>query len=124
MKDKQGQLVSQLQQNGAHFNDLVPKIEQLPVLKLMWTDAELDDAYDSEAELEKLGLAVHYKNPENDQSEKEHYAITDWRLDKLLVPENKYWNRDMFRLINQLSSQVTVDLSKYPLPEILQLRTE
>jgi hypothetical protein len=30
----------------------------------------------------------------------------------------------MFRLINQLSSQVSVDLTKYPLPEILQLRTE
>jgi hypothetical protein len=30
----------------------------------------------------------------------------------------------MFRLINQLSSQVTVDISKFPLPDILQLRTE
>lgn len=40
-----------------------------------------------------------------------------------------YWltklgNRDMFRLICRLSSQVTVDISKFPLPEVLQLRTE
>jgi hypothetical protein len=38
--------------------------------------------------------------------------------------ENETWNRDMFRLIDQLSSQVTVDISKFPLPDILQLRTE
>ncbi len=30
----------------------------------------------------------------------------------------------MFRLINELSSQVSVDISKFPLPEVLQLRTE
>ena len=34
--------------------------------------------------------------------------------------ENQYWNRDVFRLINQLTSQVTVDISKFPLTEILQ----
>jgi hypothetical protein len=38
--------------------------------------------------------------------------------------ENKYWNRDMFRLINALTSQVTVDISKFPLPEILQLHSD
>jgi hypothetical protein len=36
---------------------------------------------------------------------------------------NQYWNGDMFRLLSQLSAQVTVDISKFPLPEILQLRT-
>jgi hypothetical protein len=30
----------------------------------------------------------------------------------------------MFRLINELSSQVSVDISEFPLPEVLQLRTE
>ncbi len=30
----------------------------------------------------------------------------------------------MFRLICELASQVTVDISKYPLPEVLNLRTE
>jgi len=36
------------------------------------------------------------------------------------VADNQYWNRDIFRLINQLTSQVTVDISKFPLTEILQ----
>jgi hypothetical protein len=36
------------------------------------------------------------------------------------VADNQYWNRDVFRLINQLTSQVTVDISKFPLTEILQ----
>lgn len=40
------------------------------------------------------------------------------------APENSAWNRDMFRLIEQLTSQVTVDFSKFPLPEILQLHTQ
>jgi hypothetical protein len=30
----------------------------------------------------------------------------------------------MFRLINELSSEVSVDISKFPLPEVVQLRTE
>jgi hypothetical protein len=34
--------------------------------------------------------------------------------------DNQYWNRDMFRLINQLTSQVTVDVSKFSLTEILR----
>jgi hypothetical protein len=36
------------------------------------------------------------------------------------IADNQYWNRDVFRLINQLTSQVTVDISKFPLTEILQ----
>ena len=39
-------------------------------------------------------------------------------------PQNQYWNRDMFRLINALTSQVTVDISKFPIPEILQLHSD
>jgi hypothetical protein len=39
-------------------------------------------------------------------------------------PNDEYWNRDMFRLIGSLTSQVTVDISKFPLPEILQLHSD
>jgi hypothetical protein len=46
------------------------------------------------------------------------YRIADDK--KNLGTDNQYWNRDVFRLINQLTSQVTVDISKFPLTEILQ----
>jgi hypothetical protein len=39
------------------------------------------------------------------------------------VPENEYWNRDVFRLIAALTAQVTVDTSKYPIANILQLNS-
>jgi hypothetical protein len=35
--------------------------------------------------------------------------------------EDPTWNRDVFRLISQLIAQVTVDISKFPIPTILQL---
>jgi hypothetical protein len=50
---------------------------------------------------------------------KTEYLIADASSPNL--PENQYWNRDMFRLIGQLTSQVTVDISKFPLPTTLQL---
>ena len=49
-----------------------------------------------------------------------NYEIAD--ANNPQVPENQYWNRDMFRLVNQLTAQVTVDISKFPLPGILQLQ--
>jgi len=116
MTSKLGQLQSQLQQAGAHFNDLVPKIEQIPVLKLTWKDGELEKAQNSKSDLEALGLAVDYR--------RQNFLITDPKLEDSSIPQNAYWNRDMFRLINELGSQVSVDISKFPLPEILQLRTE
>jgi hypothetical protein len=36
------------------------------------------------------------------------------------TPEEMSWNRDLFRLISQITSQVTVDISKFPLPLLLQ----
>ena len=116
---------------GAPIKKAIPLIEQLPVLKLMWTETELANAQNSsEAELSRAGLAVQYGNPlpEESVNEKEHYLITDPKPGGLpgepFVSENLYWNRDMFRLINELSAQVSVDISKFPLPEVLQLRTE
>jgi hypothetical protein len=40
------------------------------------------------------------------------------------TPEEMYWNRDLFRLISQITAQVTVDISKFPLPSLLQLHTD
>jgi hypothetical protein len=40
------------------------------------------------------------------------------------TPEEQSWNRDVFRLISQITSQVTVDISKFPLPQILQLHSD
>jgi hypothetical protein len=126
------------------FNQLVPAIEQLPVLRLTW-DAQPDSADSQQAaggarpailptpaedhdDVTGLGLSVNYR--------KQFYWITDADVSETAEAayktqtgaewprENQYWNRDMFRLINQLSAQVTVDISKFPLPEILQLRTE
>jgi hypothetical protein len=88
-----------------HFVDAVPTIERLPALRLKW-------------EPEDRGavplVQVSYMGTE--------YFIADSRVPD--APENQYWNRDMFRLIGQLTAQVTVDISKFPLPDILQLRTQ
>jgi hypothetical protein len=98
------------------FKNLVPQIEQVPVLKLKWPDGRPHDA----EQLFELGMALKYRDHD--------YFVADSEESgsgiSAFIPENKYWNRDMFRLINELSSQVSIDPSKYPLPEILQLRTE
>ncbi len=94
------------------FSQLVPGIERLPVLQLIWPGGTtLPDPY----------TAVVYGH--------QTYAIndrppTDDNPDNPFAQENQYWNRDMFRLICELASQVTVDISKFPLPEVLNLRTE
>jgi len=100
--------------SGAYINAVIPKIEQLPVLKLTWKDGKPPD----EMQLAELGLTVKYRGRD--------YIVADSKqgLAGAEVPGNTYWNRDMFRLITELSSQVSVDISKFPLPEVLQLRTE
>jgi hypothetical protein len=101
------------QEATAHtFSQLVPSIERLPVLQLIWpAGTKLPDPY----------TAVVYGH--------QTYAINDRpptedNPNNPFAQENQYWNRDMFRLICELASQVTVDISKFPLPEVLQLRTE
>jgi hypothetical protein len=110
------------------FSYLVPPIERLPVLRLSWP-ADVNPSVGSSASgARELGLAVNYRGKE--------YVVADVDPAKVVdidprhpsptdfARENETWNRDMFRLINELSSQVTVDISKFPLPEILQLRTD
>ena len=87
------------------FSQAVPPIEQIPLLQLQWADR--NEVKEPLVELSYQGKDFLVTDPENPSD-----------------PENQYWNRDMFRLINALTSQVTVDISKFPLPEILQLHSD
>jgi hypothetical protein len=89
-----------------HFKGEVPRVEQIPLLTLTWKDR---------GQLAESPLAeVSYRGRD--------YMIAD--PNDPASPQNQYWNRDMFRLINALTSQVTVDISKFPIPEILQLHSD
>lgn len=123
------------------FKGLLPTIERLPVLQLDWSSKNQPNDEEKKnylpplataGDLKEAGFAVHYGNRD--------FLVTDANLSSIdwakcennsaakdltcYAKENQFWNRDMFRLINELSSQVTVDISKFPLPNILQLRTE
>jgi hypothetical protein len=50
------------------------------------------------------------------------YMIADPRSDNPLKESS--WNRDNFRIITQLVALITVDISKFPPQQILQLRTQ
>jgi len=84
------------------FEDLVPAMEQIPTIRIRKA---------SNQSTEPPLVELNYNKTE--------YLIADASSPNL--PENQYWNRDMFRLIGQLTSQVTVDISKFPLPTTLQL---
>jgi hypothetical protein len=83
------------------FLKAVPVIEQLPILRL--TGSSSDEAMGPIIQLNYRG---------------KNFRIAD--ENSTVGTDNQYWNRDVFRLINQLTSQVTVDISKFPLTEILQ----
>ena len=102
------------------FSQLVPPIERLPVLRLTWPSNVKPPVSHFAGYARDYGLSVNYRGHD--------YVVADVDPDSVdptqFARENETWNRDMFRLINQLSSQVTVDIFKFPLPDILQLRTE
>jgi hypothetical protein len=79
----------------------VPAIERIPLLRLTGTREE---------EQAEPVVQLSYRGKE--------YRIIDEKTS--VGTDNQYWNRDVFRLINQLTSLVTVDISKFPLTEILQ----
>ena len=87
------------QQNS--FKSLVPVVEQRPLLRLNWRaeDSVLDPL-----------VILNY--------ESRNYLITDITDPK--TPEETSWNRDLFRLISEIAAQVTVDISKFPVPLLLQ----
>lgn len=93
--------------NHLRFTDVVPQSERHPVLRLKWGPR---------ANILPPLVEVTYG--------KENYMVTDASEPATLGPASEYsWNRDVFRLICLLTAQVTVDISKFPLPEILQLHT-
>jgi hypothetical protein len=83
--------------------DNVPKIERLPILRLKW---------DKDEKLLSPVVDLDYRG--------KYYQITD--RDSSSLDEKASWNRDVFRLLIQLSSQVSIDISKYPLPTTLQVQ--
>jgi hypothetical protein len=83
------------------FIDAVPAIERVPLLRM--TGA-------SENQETQPIIQVSYRG--------KNYRIVDEKSADVM--DNQYWNRDLFRLIGQLTSQVTVDISKFQLTEILQ----
>ncbi len=90
--------------NPQPFQADVPRLEQMPVLRLQWRGVETVNPL----------VSVSYRG--------NSYSVTDPSPPH--IEANATWNRDMFRLIEGLSSQVTVDISKFPLPEILQLHSD
>lgn len=87
------------QQNS--FKSLVPVVEQRPLLRITWNSEQ--------SVLDPL-IQLNYGNRE--------FMITDITDPK--SPEETSWNRDLFRLISEIAAQVTVDISKFPVPLLLQ----
>jgi hypothetical protein len=89
--------------DGKKFSENIPSVERLPLLTLQGGG-------------EQPLIKVSYAG--------KTYEIANTRDEGEKAVGNEYWDRDVFRLVNQLSSQVTVDISKFPLPSILQLSVQ
>ncbi len=103
------------------FSDVVPRIEQQPIITLTWKPED--------SVIAPL-VQLTYRN--------QQYLVTDVKAAGKGAPnapangqrapalpdDNAAWNRDSFRLISQLAAQVTVDISKFPVPTILQLTAQ
>jgi hypothetical protein len=81
----------------------IPETELRPILRLKW-DGEHADLLPSLVSLDYQGQS---------------YQVTDPVTGK--VDESASWNRDVFRLLAELATQVSVDISKFPLPTTLQV---
>jgi hypothetical protein len=97
-------------QMAQHFNDAIPDIERLLILRINWKNA---DGRKLASPTQPL-MELNYRGTD--------YLIADAR--EPAVEEDEYWNRDVFRLIGALTAQVTVDISRYPIPDILQLHPD
>lgn len=97
--------------DGVNFKKAVPDIELLPILRINWnqdkqhTPALIDLSY--------RDLRYLVADPFPGQS-----PVPG---EPPLMATDVYWNRDVFRLIAALTAQVTVDTSKYPIANILQV---
>jgi len=94
------------------FDEEIPAIERLPVLRIDWKPETAVKAKQPVPRPEPTQPLIELSY--RDKS----YLIADPKDHP--VPEDQYWNRDVFRLIGALTAQVTVDVSKYPIPNILQ----
>lgn len=90
-----------------HFREAVPAVELHSILRLKWKPEDMV--------ISPL-VEVEYA----DQT----YMITDEAVPANSSEEQLSWNRDVFRLISQITAQVTVDISKFPVPETLQLHSD
>jgi hypothetical protein len=81
----------------------IPVSEQRPILQLRWDH--------DERPLDSPLIALDYHG--------QAYEVTDPASNQ--VGEDVTWNRDVFRLLTELASQVSVDISKFPLPTSLQV---
>lgn len=84
-----------LSQSDAGFTSVIPDFERRPILQMMWTNTATSLVPPLEI--------IHYAG--------KSYQITDPVMDPLNPAVT--WNRDVFRLLVDLSSQVTVDISKF-----------
>lgn len=87
-----------------NFQQAVPEMERLPILRINWKRS--DDPTPPIIEVGYRGM---------------NYLIADSTQQSV---SDQYWNRDVFRLISALLAQVTVDVSKYPVPDILQVNPQ
>lgn len=98
------------------FDQAVPDIESVPVLRIDWKpDSSVKQVHPRPA-LQPTASLIELNYSDT------RYLVADAKDPP--VPENQYWNRDVFRLIAALTAQVTVDISKYPIANILQLNTQ
>jgi hypothetical protein len=81
----------------------IPESERRPILQLKWNG-------DSPKLLPAL-ISLDYQGVS--------YQVTD--PDTGMVDESASWNRDVFRLLAELATQVSIDISKFPLPTTLQV---
>lgn len=81
----------------------VTERERRPVLQLRW-DSEKDRLLPPLAVLDYHGQRYQITDPVSAQPD-----------------ESASWNRDVFRLLVALSSQTSIDTSKFPLPTNLQV---
>jgi hypothetical protein len=81
------------------FGECVPAAEMRPILQTLWADYR-----DRDHPLVPNLQTIRYAG--------KSYSITDPDYHDPLDPRSM-WNRDVFRLMVALSSQVTVDISKF-----------
>ena len=87
--------------------DPIPASEMQPLLTLKWNRRDEKILTPALVHLDYMGKS---------------YLIADPVGEDPLKASS--WNRDNFRIITQLVSMVTVDISKFPVQQILQLRTQ